>query len=81
MNVLWALYLDAYHFCPHLGQIMDPRMDNGVTLSNDSKSETPPFDPQAALTPEEISWVLDRAIAAEVGSSKYQRELESDTRI
>lgn len=47
-------------------------MDNGVTLSNDSKSETPPFDPQAALTPEEISWVLDRAIAAEVGSSKYR---------
>ncbi|KAG8967268.1 hypothetical protein FRC05_002114 [Tulasnella sp. 425] len=46
--------------------IMDPRMDNGVTLSNDSKSETPPFDPQAALTPEEISWVLDRAIAAEM---------------
>ncbi|KAG9050795.1 hypothetical protein FS837_002351 [Tulasnella sp. UAMH 9824] len=45
--------------------IMDPRMDNGVTLPNENESKTSSFDPQAPLSPEEISWILDRAIAAE----------------
>ncbi|KIO25572.1 hypothetical protein M407DRAFT_75483 [Tulasnella calospora MUT 4182] len=47
-------------------EIMDPRMDNGVTLPNDNESKTASFDPQAPLSPEEISWILDRAIAAEM---------------
>ncbi|KAG8894051.1 hypothetical protein FRC00_009630, partial [Tulasnella sp. 408] len=45
--------------------IMDPRMDNGVTLPNENESKTSSFDPQAPLSSEEISWILDRAVAAE----------------
>ncbi|KAG8903192.1 hypothetical protein FRC01_009293, partial [Tulasnella sp. 417] len=65
-------------------EIMDPRMDNGVTFPNDIRSKTPSFDPEAPLNPEEISWILDRALAAEVGTSipisEIQPEEDSRTR-
>ncbi|KAG8995685.1 hypothetical protein FRB90_000121 [Tulasnella sp. 427] len=47
-------------------EIMDPRMDNGVTLTNDEESRIPQFNPHAPLTADEMSWVLDRMIAAEM---------------
>jgi N-alpha-acetyltransferase 35, NatC auxiliary subunit len=41
-------------------QIMDPRMDSGMT-------EPPsPFNPNQPLLPAEVCWILDRSFACEV---------------
>ncbi|KAG8905863.1 hypothetical protein FRB99_008074 [Tulasnella sp. 403] len=49
---------------------MDPRMDSGLMPVDDpdpnAPPRPPPFDAQTPLTAEEISWVLDRALAAEM---------------
>lgn len=53
---------------------MDPRMDNGVVLDDsdvDPSTRPPLFDPQALLSVEEICWILDRLIAAEVSWNAY----------
>lgn len=39
-------------------------MDSGVSLSDGPR--TTPFDAQAPLLPEEVCWILDRAMACEV---------------
>lgn len=46
---------------------MDPRLDNGMI----SYGNPPPsFDCYAPLLPEEVCWLLDRAIAAEVRTAE-----------
>jgi hypothetical protein len=44
-------------------QIGDPRMDTGIALDEQRR---PPFDPLKPLLPEELCYVLDRSLAAEV---------------
>jgi N-alpha-acetyltransferase 35, NatC auxiliary subunit len=42
--------------------MMDPRMDSGMKTSDWPDK---PFDPLMALLPEEVCWILDRAMACE----------------
>lgn len=41
----------------------DPRMDSGVQMPDTNQDL---FDPTAPLLPEEVCWILDRALACEV---------------
>lgn len=43
---------------------MDPRMDSGLTPSDTEGIQ--PFDPLMELLPQEICWILDKALACEV---------------
>jgi N-alpha-acetyltransferase 35, NatC auxiliary subunit len=43
---------------------MDSRMDSGLVNEGD---EHIPFDPLTTLLPEEVCWILDMAMACEVG--------------
>jgi hypothetical protein len=52
-------------------QIGDPRMDSGLILDEDS--ERPQFNPLAPLLPEEVCYILDRAIACEVRAPEFSR--------
>jgi N-alpha-acetyltransferase 35, NatC auxiliary subunit len=45
-------------------QVGDPRMDSGLIL--DEEAERPHFNPLAPLLPEEVCYILDRAITCEV---------------
>ncbi|KAI0263774.1 Mak10 subunit, NatC N-terminal acetyltransferase-domain-containing protein [Gloeopeniophorella convolvens] len=45
-------------------EIGDPRMDSGLIL--DEQEQNPPFVPFAPLLPEEVCYILDRAIACEM---------------
>ncbi|EJD06227.1 uncharacterized protein FOMMEDRAFT_166473 [Fomitiporia mediterranea MF3/22] len=45
-------------------EIGDPRMDSGAPLS--SGEQQPNFDPLTPLLPEEVCWILDRAMACEM---------------
>ena len=59
------------HCCPRadilarLPAVMDPRMDSGASVAG-SSSPAPAFAPKRPLLPEEVCWILDRAMACEV---------------
>lgn len=60
-----------FRFC---AQIMDPRMDTGMT-------EPPlPFYPNKPLLPAEVCWILDRSFACEVITLEW-KNLSNDLRI
>lgn len=44
-------------------QIGEPRLDTGLIIQEQVR---PPFNPSQPLLPEEICWILDRALAFEV---------------
>ncbi|KAL7416135.1 Mak10 subunit, NatC N-terminal acetyltransferase-domain-containing protein [Mrakia frigida] len=44
-------------------EVMDPRMDSGVQLPDTNQDL---FDPSSPLLPEEVCWILDRALACEM---------------
>ena len=46
-----------------LQQIGEPRLDSGIIVQEQLR---PPFNPFAPLLPEEVCWILDRAVAYEV---------------
>ncbi len=46
-------------------QIGEPRLDTGLVPQEYLR---PPFDPITPLLPEEVCWILDRAMAFEVNS-------------
>ena len=48
-------------------QIGDPRMDSGAAQIENESGQN--FDPRAPLLPEEICFILDRALACEVTAS------------
>ncbi|KAG9035394.1 hypothetical protein FRB95_011414 [Tulasnella sp. JGI-2019a] len=54
-------------------EIMDPRMDNGMIETPSEQSvgssgdSAGVYDAQTPLTPEEIAWIFDRSMAAEMG--------------
>lgn len=57
---------------------MDPRMDSGASLpSSTSAADEPVFDPQRPLLPEEVCWILDRAMACEVRLSVLSNVLQA----
>lgn len=47
-------------------QIGEPRLDTGLIIQEQVR---PPFNPSQSLLPEEICWILDRALAFEVSVS------------
>ena len=47
-------------------QIGDPRMDSGAPLPEGERQLE--FDPFTPLLPEEVCWILDRAMACEVNA-------------
>ncbi|CAE6345040.1 unnamed protein product [Rhizoctonia solani] len=47
-------------------EIMDPRMDSALVPSGVDPPEVPFTDPNAPLLSEEVCWILDRTMAAEV---------------
>ena len=48
-------------------EIMDPKTDSGMILTEDDAKE---FMPETSLLPEEIIWVIDQLLAREVFSLK-----------
>lgn len=48
-------------------EIMDPRMDSALVPPGVTPPEVPFTDPHAPLLPEEVCWVLDRTMSAEMG--------------
>ncbi|KAG8746150.1 hypothetical protein FRC10_006016 [Ceratobasidium sp. 414] len=48
-------------------EIMDPRMDSALVPPGVTPPEVPFTDPNAPLLAEEICWVLDRTMSAEMG--------------
>ncbi|KAG8764246.1 hypothetical protein FRC11_011262 [Ceratobasidium sp. 423] len=48
-------------------EIMDPRMDSALVPPGVDPPEVPFTDPNAPLSAEEVCWVLDRTMAAEMG--------------
>ncbi|QRV86808.1 Mak10 subunit, NatC N(alpha)-terminal acetyltransferase [Ceratobasidium sp. AG-Ba] len=48
-------------------EIMDPRMDSALVPPGVTPPEVPFTDPNAPLLAEEVCWVLDRTLAAEMG--------------
>jgi hypothetical protein len=51
---------------------MDPRMDNGVVISDTRGDSTSSFNPNAELSADEVMWISDRAIAGEVSTLPLQ---------
>ncbi|KDN40646.1 hypothetical protein RSAG8_07975, partial [Rhizoctonia solani AG-8 WAC10335] len=48
-------------------EIMDPRMDSALVPPSVDPPEVPFTDPNAPLLAEEVCWILDRTMAAEMG--------------
>lgn len=52
---------------------MDPRLDSGMAIPLDEPTSFK-FDPFVSLLPEEVCWIMDRSLAAEVMSRSIFRQ-------
>ncbi|KAF8172074.1 Mak10 subunit, NatC N-terminal acetyltransferase-domain-containing protein [Pholiota molesta] len=60
-----VIFMDGFtlHESMSALEIGEPRLDSGIIVQEQLR---PPFDPTALLLPEELCWVLDRALAYEI---------------